>query len=82
MRLPLSLGLSFALTVPAGTSLSVRMGSDVSSGTQKAGDPFQASLEKDLHRHTDDGGRGPRMAARGESDGGPARTSEMHECWL
>jgi hypothetical protein len=33
--------------------------------------------EEDLHRRSDDGGRGPRKAARGESDGGPARTSVM-----
>ena len=35
-----------------------------------------------LYRRADDGGRGPRKAAGGESGGGPARTSEMRGCWL
>jgi hypothetical protein len=39
---------SIALTVPAGTPLSVRLGSDVGSGTAKAGDRFQGNLAADL----------------------------------
>jgi hypothetical protein len=37
-----------AQTIPAGTTLSVRVGSEISSGTAKAGDRFDASLSRPL----------------------------------
>ncbi|MDR3722368.1 MAG: hypothetical protein P4L00_12265 [Candidatus Acidoferrales bacterium] len=37
-----------AITIPAGTSLLVRMVDGVDSSTSRVGDPFQASLESDL----------------------------------
>jgi hypothetical protein len=50
---PLLLLLIFALgaaaqTIPAGTRLTVRMGSEISSATAKAGDRFDASLARPL----------------------------------
>ena len=39
-----------AITIPAGTSLLVRMVDGVDSSTSRVGDPFQASLESDLVR--------------------------------
>jgi hypothetical protein len=35
-------------TIPAGTRLTVRMGSEISSGTAKAGDRFDATLARPL----------------------------------
>ena len=37
-----------AQTIPAGTSLTVRVGSEISSGTAKAGDRFDATLAHPL----------------------------------
>jgi hypothetical protein len=37
-----------AQTIPAGTRISVRMGQEISSGTAKAGDRFDANLTRDL----------------------------------
>lgn len=37
-----------AQTIPAGTSLTVRLGSQISSGTAKAGDRFDATLARSL----------------------------------
>src|SRR6201987_4695865 len=39
---------SFAQTIPAGTHISVRMGQEISSGTAKVGDKFDATLTRDL----------------------------------
>ena len=39
---------SFAQTIPAGTHISVRMGQELSSGTAKVGDRFDATLARDL----------------------------------
>jgi hypothetical protein len=39
---------SFAQTIPAGTHISVRMGQEISSGTAKVGDRFDASLAREL----------------------------------
>jgi hypothetical protein len=38
----------FAQTIPAGTHISIRMGQEISSGTAKAGDRFDATLARDL----------------------------------
>ena len=38
----------FAQTIPAGTHISVRMGQEISSGTAKVGDRFDATLSRDL----------------------------------
>ena len=38
----------FAQTIPAGTHISVRMGQEISSGTAKVGDRFDATLARDL----------------------------------
>lgn len=38
----------FAQTIPAGTRLSVRMGQEISSGTAKVGERFDATLEHSL----------------------------------
>jgi hypothetical protein len=43
----LALG-AVAQTIPAGTRLTVRMGSEISSGTAKAGDRFDATLARPL----------------------------------
>ena len=40
--------LGAAQTVPAGTRLTVRVGSELSSGTAKVGQKFDASLSRDL----------------------------------
>jgi hypothetical protein len=37
-----------AQTIPAGTRLTVRVGSEISSGTAKAGDRFDATLARPL----------------------------------
>ncbi len=37
-----------AQTIPAGTHISIRMGQEISSGTAKAGDRFDATLARDL----------------------------------
>lgn len=37
-----------AQTIPAGTSLTVRMGSEISSGTANVGDKFDATLARSL----------------------------------
>ncbi|HMK24306.1 MAG TPA: hypothetical protein VK466_18390, partial [Terriglobales bacterium] len=37
-----------AQTIPAGTNLSVRIGQEISSGTAKVGDKFNATLTHDL----------------------------------
>jgi hypothetical protein len=39
---------SFAQTIPAGTHISVRVGQELSSGTAKVGDRFDATLARDL----------------------------------
>jgi hypothetical protein len=39
---------SFGQTVPKGTHISVRVGQEISSGTAKVGDRFDASLARDL----------------------------------
>lgn len=39
---------SFAQTIPAGTHISVRMGQEVSSGTAKVGDRFDATLMRSI----------------------------------
>jgi hypothetical protein len=38
----------FAQTIPAGTHISVRIGQEISSGTAKVGDHFDATLTRDL----------------------------------
>ena len=38
----------FAQTIPAGTHISVRIGQEISSGTAKVGDRFDATLARDL----------------------------------
>ena len=39
---------SFAQTIPAGTHVSVRMGQEISSGTAKVGDHFNATLTRSI----------------------------------
>jgi hypothetical protein len=39
---------SLAQTIPAGTNIPVRMGREISSGTAKVGDRFDATLARDL----------------------------------
>ena len=39
---------TFAQTIPAGTHITVRMGQEISSGTAKVGNHFEASLAHDL----------------------------------
>ena len=40
--------MSLAQTIPAGTHISVRVGQEISSGTAKVGDRFDATLARDL----------------------------------
>ena len=40
--------LAVAQTIPAGTKLTVRIGSEISSGTAKVGDRFDGSLTRSL----------------------------------
>ncbi len=69
---PLLLLLIFALgaaaqTIPAGTRLTVRMGSEISSATAKAGDRFDASLARPLVVERQDSGS-HRHPGSGQSD--------------
>jgi hypothetical protein len=44
----LSVLVAAAQTIPAGTRLTVRVGSEISSGTAKGGDRFEATLAREL----------------------------------
>jgi hypothetical protein len=44
----LAIGLAGAQTIPAGTHVTIRVGSEISSGTAKVGNTFDGTLAKDL----------------------------------
>ena len=71
-----------AQTIPAGTRLTVRVGSEISSGTAKAGDRFDATL---AHRSGgqwqdsgQDGRAGPRQGDLREIQRTAARSGRTH----
>ncbi len=56
-----------AQTIPAGTRLTVRVGSEISSATAKAGDRFDATLARPSRGQRQDAGP-DRRAGEGQSD--------------